>query len=117
MTNPILRLFLALTLLTTLALTTRAQVTGQDSDANLIVGSTEQTAATGYTHQQTLWHLANIDHRRWDVNADETMRFLISTGRNSLRMRGCIARGRSRRLRPTCSHGLGRSRLKRRLAR
>ena len=55
-------------------------MTGQDSDASLIVGSTEQTAATGYTHQQTMWHLANIDHKRWDVKADETMRFLHING-------------------------------------
>jgi len=45
-----------------------------------IVGSTDRTAAQGYSHTETLWHLANIDHRRWDVKSDETMRFLHLNG-------------------------------------
>jgi len=49
----------------------------QESDgAPQIVGSTARTASEGYSHTETLWHLANIDHRRWDVKADETMRWL-----------------------------------------
>lgn len=30
--------------------------------------------------EETLGHLANVDHRRWDVKSDETMRFLHLKG-------------------------------------
>lgn len=53
----------------------------QQQDAEpAAIGSTERTAAQGYSHTKTLWHLANIDHRRWDVKSDETMRFLHLNG-------------------------------------
>jgi CubicO group peptidase (beta-lactamase class C family) len=45
-----------------------------------MAGSTARTAQQGYSHKETLWHLANIDHRRWDVKADETLRFLHLNG-------------------------------------
>ena len=45
-----------------------------------IVGSTDRSAAKGYGLSQTRWHLGNIDHRRWDVKSDETMRFLHLNG-------------------------------------
>lgn len=80
MANTIIRFFLAFSLSSALPLTTSAQDTEQGSDAQPIVGSTDRTAAKGYRHQETLWHLANIDHRRWDVKADETMRFLHLNG-------------------------------------
>lgn len=45
-----------------------------------LVGSTAQTAATGYSYLETLGHLANVDHRRWDLKSDETMRWLHING-------------------------------------
>jgi CubicO group peptidase (beta-lactamase class C family) len=45
-----------------------------------IVGSTARTAAQGYSQTESRWHLANIDHKRWDVKADETLRWLHLNG-------------------------------------
>ena len=45
-----------------------------------IVGSTDRTAAQGYSQTESRWHLANIDHKRWDVKADETLRWLHLNG-------------------------------------
>ena len=60
--------------------TTEAQDTEQSFDTPPIVGSTDRGAAEGYSLQRTRWHLADIDHPRWDVKADETMRFLHLNG-------------------------------------
>ncbi len=46
----------------------------------VIVGSTSRTARKGYSHKETLENLANVDHRRWDLLADETMRWLHLNG-------------------------------------
>jgi CubicO group peptidase (beta-lactamase class C family) len=51
-----------------------------DSSVEPIVGSTARTAHQGYSHQETQGHLADIDHKRWDVKSDETMRFLHLNG-------------------------------------
>ena len=51
-----------------------------EPDQPRIIGSTARTAALGYSMSETRWHLANIDHRRWDVKADETLRWLHLNG-------------------------------------
>lgn len=72
---------LATVVLLFLCASSKAQVAESKGDATKVVdGSTDRTAAKGYSHKETLWHLANIDHRRWDVKADETMRFLHLNG-------------------------------------
>ena len=38
-------------------------------------GSTSTQAASGYSDEETRRLLADFDHRRWDLKADETMRF------------------------------------------
>ena len=45
-----------------------------------IVGSTDRTAQQGYSQAETIKHLANFDHKRWDVKDDETKRFLHLNG-------------------------------------
>jgi CubicO group peptidase (beta-lactamase class C family) len=57
-----------------------AQNPDPDSAVEPIVGSTARTAQQGYSHTESLGHLANVDHRRWDVKSDETMRFLHLNG-------------------------------------
>jgi hypothetical protein len=80
MSNTMLRFALVFCLAIASPLTARAEDTEQGSLAQPIVGSTARTAGQGYNHKETLWHLANIDHKRWDVKADETMRFLHLNG-------------------------------------
>jgi hypothetical protein len=58
----------------------RAQESEPTPANQRIVGSTARTAGHGYSHTETQWHLADIDHQRWDVKADETMRFLHLNG-------------------------------------
>lgn len=60
--------------------TAEAHDTEPGSDTQPIVGSTDRSAAKGYSLHRTRWHLADIDHPRWDVKADETMRFLHLNG-------------------------------------
>ena len=58
----------------------RAQDTDQGSAVQPIVGSTARTAQQGYSHTETLRHLANFDHKRWDVKDDETKCFVHLNG-------------------------------------
>lgn len=74
------RVALALWLVSGWAMMVEAQDLDQSSEDQAIVGSKARTARQGYSHKETLWHLSNIDHRRWDVKADETMRFLHLNG-------------------------------------
>jgi CubicO group peptidase (beta-lactamase class C family) len=78
--NAGLRLSLAVSFLSVLPLATKAQDQKQPSDAQKIVGSTARTAGQGYSQAETLGHLANFDHRRWDVKNDETKRFVHLNG-------------------------------------
>ena len=45
-----------------------------------IKGSTDRTAQQGYSQAETIEHLSNFDHSRWDVTDDETKRFLHLNG-------------------------------------
>jgi CubicO group peptidase (beta-lactamase class C family) len=78
--NAGLRLSLAVSFLSLLPLATKAQDQKQPSDAQKIVGSTARTAGQGYSQAKTRGHLANFDHRRWDVKNDETKRFVHLNG-------------------------------------
>ena len=76
----ILRITLALLLWGASFPLARAQDTDQSSAVQPIVGSTARTAQQGYSHTETLRHLANFDHKRWDVKDDETKRFVHLNG-------------------------------------
>jgi CubicO group peptidase (beta-lactamase class C family) len=76
----ILRITLALLLWGASFPLARAQDTDQGSAVQPIVGSTALTAQQGYSHTETLRHLANFDHKRWDVKDDETKRFVHLNG-------------------------------------
>ena len=58
----------------------RAQESEPTSANQRVVGSTARTAGQGYSHKETSRHLANFDHRRWDVKDDETKRFVHLNG-------------------------------------
>jgi CubicO group peptidase (beta-lactamase class C family) len=74
------RIVLVLSLLAAGILAANTAEPDQGSAADGIVGSTNRTAGDGYSQSETLRNLANFDHRRWDVKADETMRFVHLNG-------------------------------------
>jgi hypothetical protein len=47
----------------------------QRIDPEAIVGSTARTAGQGYSQTETHEHLANFDHRWWDVKDDCVRRY------------------------------------------
>ncbi len=74
------RIVLSLLLFSAMFAVANAEEPGKDSAADRIVGSTARTGGQGYSQAETREHLANFDHRRWDVKDDETKRFVHLNG-------------------------------------
>ncbi|TWT84548.1 6-aminohexanoate-dimer hydrolase [Planctomycetes bacterium CA13] len=77
--NEIRSLF-AVLILSSFSVPAIAQETKEGINTEAIIGSTARTAGQGYTQAETLEHLGNFDHPRWDVKDDETKRFAHLNG-------------------------------------